>query len=217
MNKSGTTILLPVDIGNVNVDDVGSALFTLEGLTTITMEYPGTVRYDGSLFLIPLTQEDTLSIAGDKGHMVYMEAQINFLDKSVSKTHIEQFFMEGTLKTTLIDGNTPSAVSLDKVVLKVHDGIIIAQIDDEQVDAAIDRLDNAVDDLKEKTDSGYFDGKDGKTPVKGVDYFDAIVIPSNGMFSMMIKNGHLNVLYNEINEPPSLFIDGDGHLIFGER
>lgn len=60
----------------------------------------------------------------------------------------------------------------------------------------------------------------GYTPIKGKDYFDGkdgIVIPSNGMFTMEIFGNDLIIYYNESDEPPSLRIDNDGHLIFGEK
>ncbi len=59
----------------------------------------------------------------------------------------------------------------------------------------------------------------GYTPVKGKDYFDGkdgIVIPSNGMFTMEIVGNDLMIYYNDSDKPPSLRIDENGHLIFGE-
>lgn len=60
----------------------------------------------------------------------------------------------------------------------------------------------------------------GYTPIKGKDYFDGkdgIVIPSNGMFTMEIVGNDLMIYYNDADKPPSLRIDENGHLIFGEE
>lgn len=69
-----------------------------------------------------------------------------------------------------------------------------------------------IKEVKEKLANGEFKGADGRDGKNG------LVIPTHGMFSLFINDeGHLIVVYNGSDSPPSLYIDESGHLIFGER
>ena len=143
MNKSGANFILPIKC-NVDVSRVSKAIFTLRGNAELAMEYPEVVTFADGYFFIPLTQENTYALAGNGGKNVLLEGQINFDDLSVIKTKIVNFYIYETLATVYVDGNTPSAYSLNEVELSVKDGIIIAHVDVKEVDDAVEKANEAV-------------------------------------------------------------------------
>ena len=82
--------------------------------------YPGDVQeLEGKLY-IPLDQDDTLMLCGN----FFLEGQVNFVDKSVSKTKTFKRHMDNTLATEIVEGNTPNANGLKMIDADISDGII---------------------------------------------------------------------------------------------
>lgn len=106
---------------------------------------------DGT-FLIPLTQEETIKLATDKGHTVLVEGQFNLADRSVAKSETVKTYISSTLATELVDGNTPSAYQLDEVQISIMDGIIIAHVNVEEVDRIVAELNGIKTDMVETTE-----------------------------------------------------------------
>ena len=125
--KQGTTYKLIVSIDKVtDIDTVDSIIFTFADFSKtkiLQKTYPADVKYIGKKFSIPLTQEDTVSLAG-KG---YIEAQINFKNKSVAKTEISRYSSKDTLATEFVEGNTPNDLELNSINLDIESELIYAK------------------------------------------------------------------------------------------
>ena len=125
--KQGTTYKLIVSIDKVtDIDTVDSIIFTFADFTRtkiLQKAYPADVKYIEKKFNILLTQEDTVSLAG-KG---YIEAQINFKNKSVAKTEISRYSSKDTLATEFVEGNTPNDLELNSINLDIEGELIYAK------------------------------------------------------------------------------------------
>lgn len=198
--KQGTTYKLIVSIDKVtDIDTVDSVIFTFADFSKtkiLQKTYPADVKYIEKKFNILLTQEDTVSLAG-KG---YIEAQINFKNKSVAKTEISRYSSKDTLATEFVEGNTPNDLELNSINLDIEGELIYARdgvtfIPNVNENGEISWSNNG--DLKnpeprdikgpqgvqgeqgEKGEKGEQgpqgergpQGEKGDTPVRGVDYF----------------------------------------------
>lgn len=125
--KQGTTYKLIVSIDKVtDIDTVDSVIFTFADFSKtkiLQKTYPADVKYIEKKFNIFLTQEDTVSLAG-KG---YIEAQINFKNKSVAKTEISRYSSKDTLATEFVEGNTPNDLELNSINLDIEGELIYAR------------------------------------------------------------------------------------------
>lgn len=125
--KQGTTYKLIVSIDKVtDIDTVDSVIFTFADFSKtkiLQKTYPADVKYIEKKFNILLTQEDTVSLAG-KG---YIEAQINFKNKSVAKTEISRYSNKDTLATEFVEGNTPNDLELNSINLDIEGELIYAK------------------------------------------------------------------------------------------
>ena len=125
--KQGTTYKLIVSIDKVtDIDTVDSVIFTFADFSKtkiLQKTYPTDVKYIEKKFNILLTQEDTVSLAG-KG---YIEAQINFKNKSVAKTEISRYSSKDTLATEFVEGNTPNDLELNSINLDIEGELIYAR------------------------------------------------------------------------------------------
>lgn len=125
--KQGTTYKLIVSIDKVtDIDTVDSVIFTFADFSKtkiLQKTYPTDVKYIEKKFSILLTQEDTVSLAG-KG---YIEAQINFKNKSVAKTEISRYSSKDTLATEFVEGNTPNDLELNSINLDIEGELIYAK------------------------------------------------------------------------------------------
>ena len=125
--KQGTTYKLIVSIDKVtDIDTVDSVIFTFADFSKtkiLQKTYPADVKYIEKKFNILLTQEDTVSLAG-KG---YIEAQINFKNKSVAKTEISRYSSKDTLATEFVEGNTPNDLELNSINLDIEGELIYAK------------------------------------------------------------------------------------------
>ena len=125
--KQGTTYKLIVSIDKVtDIDTVDSVIFTFTDFSKtkiLQKTYPADVKYIEKKFNILLTQEDTVSLAG-KG---YIEAQINFKNKSVAKTEISRYSSKDTLATEFVEGNTPNDLELNSINLDIEGELIYAK------------------------------------------------------------------------------------------
>ena len=125
--KQGTTYKLIVSIDKVtDIDTVDSVIFTFADFSKtkiLQKTYPTDVKYIEKKFNILLTQEDTVSLAG-KG---YIEAQINFKNKSVAKTEISRYSSKDTLATEFVECNTPNDLELNSINLDIEGELIYAK------------------------------------------------------------------------------------------
>lgn len=120
---------------------------------------------DSGVFIIPLTQEDTLKLKGK----ILVEAQVNYEDKSVEKSTTKQFYVHKTLGTKIIDGNKPNIEDGDlEKVLEMINGDIVLIISPESSAELIRRVTNMFSETKQiaqsvrdDADAGKFDGEPG--------------------------------------------------------
>jgi hypothetical protein len=73
-------------------------------------ETDGIVEYDSEEkeFLIPLSQTDTIDLSQNEPCFAKLEAQINYVDKSVGKSKIVSIKLDYTLHTKIIADAEPS-------------------------------------------------------------------------------------------------------------
>lgn len=123
--KAGETALISVDLGLEDIANVGSIIFTMQGLAEpVQKKYPTDVTYVEGKFKIPLTQDDTIAL---KGHFA-LEAQVNYANVSVVKSNLYKGFVASTLATEIITGNTPDgqetevALTIDSIVVNAGCG-----------------------------------------------------------------------------------------------
>lgn len=191
--KSGETGFLKIKINGLDSEAmslVENIIFSIKTSSALIQKrYPETVTFVEGEFLLPLTQEDTTALVG---HYV-AEAQINFADRSVSKSDIESGKISQTVYTEFIEGNYPNDEEVAAFELEITPVQIVSgggggvssynQLTNKPkingVTLSGDKsfsnlgLDEYIKEHHEelKGDKGE-PGKDGKTPVKGVDYFD---------------------------------------------
>lgn len=106
--KSGETGYLRITIANLTEEAmqlVNEIIFSIKSeCSMIQKRYPENVTLEDGAFYIPLTQENTTALVGRYS----VEAQINFADRSVSKSNIENGKMAQTVYTEFIEGNYPN-------------------------------------------------------------------------------------------------------------
>ena len=153
--KSGATFLIGIASDIDDIKKVESVIFTIRGKEELQKNYPEDVAFDEyHNFLIPLTQEETTELAGQYGHKVLVEGQVNFVDKSVNKTETVDFFISGTLATEIIEGNTPSAYPITEVSLRFMDGIVVADLNPDAFDEKIEqKVEELTADMQAEIDS----------------------------------------------------------------
>lgn len=122
--KQGATYNIVVNLKDItDLTKVDQIIFTFEGKDhkQVQKVYPGVVKYENNQFLVPLYQEDTLTLKG----LTRIEAQINFKDKNVAKSEITNVFLKDTLATETVAGNTPNTTSVEDVDLSIAGTIAI--------------------------------------------------------------------------------------------
>lgn len=87
----------------------------------------------------------------------------------------------------------------------------------EDIQSIMNQTKDIAESVRKDADTGKFKGEKGEKGDKGDQGIPGLVIPANGMFSFFIKDGNLIVVYNSGDTPPSLYIDKNGCLIFGEK
>lgn len=79
-----------------------------------------------------------------------------------------------------------------------------------------DELLALIERVKNDLETGALKGPKGDPGDPGPKGDPGIVIPANGVFSLKIIDGNLNLIYNKADTPPSLYINDKGCLIFGK-
>ncbi|MCQ2770889.1 MAG: hypothetical protein MJ236_03720 [Clostridia bacterium] len=140
--KSGANYLVVFNC-DTDITVVESIIVTFSGMCKIKKTYPNQISYSNKQMTIPLTQEDTQSLAGDKGCSVSCEAQINYKNKSVQKTQLKKFYLEETLNTEIIEGNNPvNDYDAKEIKFEMAGSAIIATVQGDVTQEHIDRAVN---------------------------------------------------------------------------
>lgn len=135
--KSGANYVILANL-DIDVSKVDKIIFTLRGeKNTLTKFYPDDVTITDKVCSILLYQEDTQALEGT----VLIEAQINYSDGAVSKTDIARLYVQQSLATELVEGNTPTGKDIRDVTFEVVGGVVVAkyvgEIPQEMVDEAV--------------------------------------------------------------------------------
>ena len=115
--KAGATYKLVVSV-NADATSIDKMIITIKGQKTdkIQKVYPGEVEFKDGRWRVPLTQEDTESLAGQ---YIDVEAQINYSNKSVAKTTLKSIYIAPTLATEFVAGSTPDDREVTDVNLEI--------------------------------------------------------------------------------------------------
>lgn len=104
------------------------------------------MKYIDGNFIVPLTQQDTLLFDGNKN--ILYETQINFEDKSVSKTIYTKIQIRKTLATKLIDGNAPN-IKQDENYYEVKvDTVLYLNVSTEQIEDYVSQANTFAENAK---------------------------------------------------------------------
>lgn len=124
--KSGETGFLRIRIDGLTKQALqltDNIIFSIKSNTALLQrEWPGAVFYEDGAFYVPLTQEDTTALTGN--YMV--EAQINFVDHSVTKSNIESGIISSSLSSSFIQGNVARDLGLREITLTIEPVQIIS-------------------------------------------------------------------------------------------
>lgn len=96
----------------------------------------GAVKYLDGAFIVPCTQQDTLLFDGNKN--ILYEAQLNFKDKSVSKTIYTKIPIRKTVATEIITGNAPNINQDDNYYVMQTDTAQYLNVSTEQIRGYVD-------------------------------------------------------------------------------
>lgn len=124
--KQGTTQALAIEL-DIDLALAETIIFTIKGKNDKTSEillqkaFPqNTIVIDKKIY-INFTQKETELFPS----FIFIEGQINFKDKSVGKTNTIRKFVDSTLFTGYIEGNTPNVETSELISLSVGEVLTI--------------------------------------------------------------------------------------------
>lgn len=150
----GSTCIIKTNIKDIDITLIESAIFSfsvsVDEKPIVQKRYltKGTsnVKYIDGNFIVPLTQQDTLLFDGNKN--ILYETQINFEDKSVSKTIYTKIQIRKTLATELIDGNAPN-IKQDENYYEVKvDTVLYLNVSTEQIEDYVSQTNTFAENAK---------------------------------------------------------------------
>lgn len=150
----GSTCVIKTNIKDIDITLIESAIFSFsvsvdeEPIVQKRYLTKGTsnVKYIDGNFIVPLTQQDTLLFDGNKN--ILYETQINFEDKSVSKTIYTKIQIRKTLATELIDGNAPN-IKQDEDYYEVKvDTVLYLNVSTEQIEDYVSQANTFAENAK---------------------------------------------------------------------
>lgn len=136
----GSTCVIKTNIKDIDITLIESAIFSfsvsVDEKPIVQKKYltKGTsnVKYIDGNFIVPLTQQDTLLFDGNKN--ILYETQINFEDKSVSKTIYTKIQIRKTVATELIGGNVPNIKQDENYYEMKADTVLYLNVSTEQIE-----------------------------------------------------------------------------------
>lgn len=136
----GSTCVIKTNIKDIDITLIESAIFSfsvsVDEKPIVQKKYltKGTsnVKYIDGNFIVPLTQQDTLLFDGNKN--ILYETQINFEDKSVSKTIYTKIQIRKTVATELIGGNAPNIKQDENYYEMKADTVLYLNVSTEQIE-----------------------------------------------------------------------------------
>lgn len=150
----GSTCVIKTNIKDIDITLIESAIFSfsvsVDEKPIVQKRYlaKGTsnVKYIDGNFIVPLTQQDTLLFDGNKN--ILYETQINFEDRSVSKTIYTKIQIRKTVATELIDGNAPN-IKQDENYYEVKvDTVLYLNVSTEQIEDYVSQANTFAENAK---------------------------------------------------------------------
>ena len=140
--KPGSTATICISLPGVALKLVDSIIFTFKSEKydkepLLQKIYPDEVIVVDNVLYICLTQEETLLM---QSQSVYLEGQVNYSDKSVVKTYISKYYVDGTLATQLVDCNKANPATAECVEMTAETAVYL--------DASIEMIEQSVEACK---------------------------------------------------------------------
>ena len=150
----GSTCIIKTNIKDIDITLIESAIFSfsvsVDEEPIVQKKYltKGTsnVKYIDGNFIVPLTQQDTLLFDGNKN--ILYETQINFEDKSVSKTIYTKIQIRKTVATELIDGNAPNIKQDENYYEMKADTVLYLNVSTEQIEDYVSQANTFAENAK---------------------------------------------------------------------
>lgn len=150
----GSTCVIKTNIKDIDITLIESAIFSfsvsVDEKPIVQKKYltKGTsnVKYIDGNFIVPLTQQDTLLFDGNKN--ILYETQINFEDKSVSKTIYTKIQIRKTVATELIGGNAPNIKQDENYYEMKADTVLYLNVSTEQIENYVSQANTFAENAK---------------------------------------------------------------------
>lgn len=150
----GSTCIIKTNIKDIDITLIESAIFSfsvsVDEKPIVQKKYltKGTsnVKYIDGNFIVPLTQQDTLLFDGNKN--ILYETQINFEDKSVSKTIYTKIQIRKTVATELIGGNAPNINQDENYYEMKADTVLYLNVSTEQIEDYVSQANTFAENAK---------------------------------------------------------------------
>lgn len=150
----GITCVIKTNIKDIDITLIESAIFSfsvsVDEKPIVQKKYltKGTsnVKYIDGNFIVPLTQQDTLLFDGNKN--ILYETQINFEDKSVSKTIYTKIQIRKTVATELIGGNAPNINQDENYYEMKADTVLYLNVSTEQIEDYVSQANTFAENAK---------------------------------------------------------------------
>ena len=150
----GSTCVIKTNIKDIDITLIESAIFSfsvsVDEKPIVQKKYltKGTsdVKYIDGNFIVPLTQQDTLLFDGNKN--ILYETQINFEDKSVSKTIYTKIQIRKTVATELIGGNAPNINQDENYYEMKADTVLYLNVSTEQIENYVSQANTFAENAK---------------------------------------------------------------------
>lgn len=140
----GSTCVIKTSVKDMDITLIDNAIFSfsigIDETPLVQKKYKadnsGAVKYMDGAFIVPCTQQDTLLFDGNKN--ILYEAQLNFKDKSVSKTIYTKIPIRKTVATEIITGNAPNINQDDNYYVMQTDTAQYLNVSTEQIKGYVD-------------------------------------------------------------------------------
>lgn len=139
--KCGETgvVILEHDIETANVSEIIVTLTSVAGEVVKKLSLGEVIVKSNGKIVVPLTQHETTMLGRKSDTEVKVEGQIVFDDNppTTCKTDTVSFTLGGTLNTEFVPGANGTEGQLNGVTVRVHAGVIYAQVNPEGVEEVV--------------------------------------------------------------------------------
>lgn len=150
----GSTCVIKTSVKDMDITLIDNAIFSfsigIDETPLVQKKYQadnsGAVKYLDGAFIVPCTQQDTLSFDGNKN--ILYEAQLNFKDKSVSKTIYTKIPIRKTVATEIITGNAPNINQDDNYYVMQTDTAQYLNVSTEQIEDYVSQANTFAENAK---------------------------------------------------------------------